>query len=189
MNLRRILLFGLAGSLTVCALFAIFVVVTGAYSVLSGRIMLTTLSVGFYSLTSLCCVPHLQADSYKRRIAYAGICASAIGLLFACLTNWIGYGEWAFAISILQFRFFFVILAIALAQICLLLLITPRNNTVKFAQSATICCAAANAALILLNTCFPAVILAQFVVPILVLSILDALGTIVTPMLHIASKA
>lgn len=185
-KLRRILLLGLAGSLALCALFAIFVVVTGAFNELSGRIMLTTVSIGFYSLTGLCFTPHLQGDLVRKRLAYAGIGASAIGLLYACVTNWFGFSDGS---SVFEHRLFFVILTIALAHISLLLFITPRNSMVKFSQYTTIACVATVGAWLLMMTTFPKAGLIGTGIPLAVLLILDALGSIVTPVLHIASRA
>ena len=101
-NIRRVFLFGLAGSLILCAVFAIYVVIAGAYNDLSGRVLLTTFSIGFYSLTGLCCTPHLEQHSTKRPIAYAGIAVSIIGLLFACVTNWTDAHGWSKFASVLQ---------------------------------------------------------------------------------------
>ena len=186
MKLGRIFLLGLAGSITLCALYGIFVVLTGSYSPLAGKIMLTTLSVGGYSLTGLCCTPHLEEADYKKGIAYAGIAVSAIGLVYACFTNWTGFSGWSGFWVLLQFRFIFLTLAISIAHISLLLIIKPGNKLVAFSQRATVFVVCAVSLIVVAMLIKPEVwlVLTQLLI---VLAILDALGSIVTPILHKAT--
>ena len=189
MELRRLLLFVLAGSLALCAVVAIVVVITGAYNATSGRILMTILSVGFYSLAGLCCTPHLEQDIYKRRFAQFGLTVAGVGLLHACATNWLDVGGVSGIVNLLRFRVFFFVLAIAVAHVSLLLMITPRNSLVRGAQYGTIVCSVLVAVMLLAiiyGTNIGGGAVGQTVI---VLGILDALGSIVTPILHIASKA
>ena len=189
MNVRRILLLGVAGSLAVSALFAIYVVVTQSFNETSGRITLTTLAVGFYSLMGLCCTPHLEEHVHKRTFALIGIAVCALGLLFACITNWAATDIWSSRFGIvIQLRLGFFVLAFALAHSSLLLIIKPRSTVVRAAQVTTIVVIAILGMHMLRAIFLPDLRLGVSWQVTAVLGILDALGSIATPLLHVASK-
>ena len=84
---RRVFLFSLLACFVVGATTAICALLSFELGEIQVKILLTTLSLGAYSLTGLCCA--VLADKRQFRVfGGLGIAASIAGALFAILANW-----------------------------------------------------------------------------------------------------
>ena len=163
------------------AIIGVFSVLTQTFGEIQARILLTTISLGVYSLTGLCSAAIFERPKLKGLAAF-GIGLSIFGGAFAVLTNWGLVDEWE---VILKGRYFFLIAAVSIAHVSLLMRITTSQSSVIIARWFTIAAIGAVA--------FQLLVL--LVLPIwswqllLIFGIFDVTGTIVTPILHLATKA
>ncbi len=177
-SLKRVFLVTLIVSLSISALVAIFVFLFGDFGEVEGKTLLTTLTIGIYSLIGLCC-----SILYERRtyilLALAGIAISAIGLLFTLVAIW----EVVDIEDIWKPVLIIGILAISAGHASLLLLIRAEKNIVRTMLFATVGFVALVAAMIIY------IVLSEFDSSVSefyyrllgVFAVLDVLGTIVTP--------
>lgn len=185
---RRIFLISLIACLVFGALTAIYSLMTSSFSTSQATILLTTVSLGTYSMTGLCCatlIGHPQHNEFGR----IGIAVSVISGFWAFVNNLaiLAHQEidaWA---EVLQVRFSFLIVAVAFAHCSLLLRINTTNTTVVNVRYVTLGIIAM----------FSMVLLSYIMAPenfpvswklISVLSVLNVLGTIATPLTHAATK-
>lgn len=182
-NLRRLFLYCLLGCFVVGALTALISLQSAAFGKFQSKILLTTLSFGVYSLTGLCCALLADNSPYKM-FGGIGIAASIVGALFAFLTNWEIVTGWELLI---RGRFSFLIIAISFAHAALLLMINSTNSGVRFVRNVTLAMIAVVAILFLSMAINPDsfgyawVLVSSFVV-------VDVLGTVATPILHLATR-
>lgn len=187
-ELQRVFLFGLLACFVVGAATAIFALLSFELSGIQVQILLTTVALGAYSLAGLCCAG-LASQGQFRLFGGLGVAASIGGALFAILTNWEFIAGWEI---LLKGRFSFFVIALALSHAALLLMIKTTNVAVRFVRAATLGIIALFAALLLsialvpkFNTMIPDVVS----LPILsIVGVLDVLGTIATPILHLATR-
>lgn len=183
---------GIYGRVFLISLLACFVVgaATGILALLSfelgeteAKILLTTLSLGVYSLTGLCSA--LLADQRSYRVfGGLGIAVSVLGGLFAILTNW----EMVSGLElIVKGRISFLIVAIAFGHAALLLRINTTSAAVRVVRSVTLGIIALVGAVLLAITMEPSSIPIAWVC-LGILGVLDVLGTIATPILHMATR-
>ena len=96
-SLKRSLLYSLIAALVLCAVFGIYVFLLGDFGQTEVRILLTTLTVAFYSLMSLACAVAWE----KRRtrvLSLPGLVVCAVGFVFLLLCIWVeSYESEAFA--------------------------------------------------------------------------------------------
>lgn len=182
-SVRRVFLFSLLACFIVGAATAILALLSANFEGTQLKILLSTLSLGFYSITGLCCA--LLADKTRFQIVGGiGIAISVAGALFAVLTNWEFITGWE---VLIQGRFAFFIIAFAFAHSSLLLLIKTTNKMVRTCRIATLSVILL-LALLLLATTFNPISLENSWQIIGVLGVLVALGTIATPIMHMASQ-
>uniref|UniRef100_UPI00193ACC20 hypothetical protein n=1 Tax=Agromyces humi TaxID=1766800 RepID=UPI00193ACC20 len=182
---RRITIIGVIVSVSLAAVVAIISVITGDLSRQS-TIILTTLLVTGFGLTMLC---HLGvAGRPVRIVGFVGIGVSTVALVLGLMLIW---WTWLlnsdFAVDVWRWFGVSVILAVSLAHANLLLLLAGRRHpAVRIALTVTLCAIATLALLGILP------ILSEGDIPApgtedgysraaIVIAIIDALGTIVLP--------
>ena len=164
------------------AIIGVFSVLTGTFGEIQLKILLTTISLGVYSLTGLCSAAILERPKLKG-LAAIGIGLSIFGGAFAVLTNWGLVDGWE---VILRGRFFFLIAAISIAHVSLLMRITTSQSLVIKARWFTIAAIGVVAFQLLgIVVSSEPVVIWQL---LLIFGILDVTGTIVTPILHLTTK-
>lgn len=184
---RRGAIYGIIISFSAAALVGIVALLGGDFGETQGRVVLTTVLVGAFSITALC---HLAvADRAMRVVAAVGLLASAAGLVFGLVLIWRdwdapGFDDWLRAFATAG------ILAVSVAHANLLLLLAGRRRRVIRVGLA-------------LTLVAIAVVAVMLILPILtdgdipgpdgelywrvagIVGILDALGTVVVPVLAI----
>ncbi len=182
-GIRRVCLLGLLTCFVVGALTAIYGVLISEMGSFQGKILLTTLSIGAYSLIGLCCALLVEKGQYDQ-FGRLGLALSAVGALFAVLTNW-GFST---GLEVLiKGRVLFLILGIAFAHSSLLLAIDTNHPLVRSVRRLTLWMIGSVTALLLVITLSP--LLAFWAWSFLVIfGILDLLGTLATPILHLALR-
>lgn len=184
---RRGAIYGIIISFSVAALVGIIALLGGDFGETQGRVVVTTVLVGAFSITALC---HLAvADRAMRLVASVGLLASGAGLVLGLVVIWRdwdapGFDDWLRAFAIAG------ILAVSFAHANLLLLLAGRRRRViRVGLLVTLAAIAAVAILLILP------ILTDGDIPgpggdlywrvAGVIGILDALGTVVVPVLAI----
>jgi hypothetical protein len=188
MKIQKAFLKSMVLFIALSAIIGIFSVLTGSFGKLQGIIFVTTISLGVYSLTGLCCVPMLERPEL-RALGVCGIAASILGGAFAMLTNFLLLVDFSFndAFLILIGRFAFLIIAISIAHISLLMRITTNQPLVIITRRCTIA-AIGVVALSLLSMLFSLDMIGEAWFLLIIFGILDVAGTIGTPILHAIMK-
>jgi hypothetical protein len=179
-NFKKTFLVTMIISLSISALIGIFIFLLGDFGETEFRLLMTTLAIGGYSLSGLCCSVLYEKRKFTP-LALSGMVISIIGFLYTVLVIWEAIDlddSWKALII-------FIVLAASTAHSCLLLLIESEKSLVNSALSATII--------------FISIVTLMFVIIVLngfddvgefyfrllgVFAILDVLGTIVTPILN-----
>jgi hypothetical protein len=184
---RRAAIIVIVVSLGVSALVGIVTVLTGDFGEVQGKILLTTLLLAGFSITSLC---HLAVVGRALRVVgFIGIGTSFVAFAAGASLIWRDWNTWDDP-SELVLKTFFVgsILAASLAQANLLLLLGERRSLViRVGLYATLAFIAALALLgilpILTDGGIPGDNGDPYARAVAVVAILDALGTIVVPVM------
>ncbi len=185
-DLRRTAIIFIIVSLSLAALVGIVTLLTATFGEVQAKIILTTLLVAGFSITALC---HLAVVGRALRIVgFAGIGVSALALATGTVLIWASWDNWDRVWeNVLKAFAVFAILALSLAHANLLLLLEERKSPVlRGMLFTTVGLIGLLAVLILIP------ILTDGRVPgdnesywrvLGVVAILDALGTIVLPVL------
>lgn len=181
-NLKKTFLISMIVSLSISALIGIFIFLFGDFGETEARMLLTTLTIGGYSLTGLYCST-LYEKKRAISLAFSGMAVSILGFLYTVLVIWE-----IIDLDILDnFKplLMFIILAFSLAHSCLLLLIKSEKPIIKNSLFATVGFIGI-VALMLILLVFEAIDdPEEFYFRLLgVFAILDVLGTIVVPILN-----
>jgi len=181
-NFKKTFLITMIISLSISALIGIFVLLVGDFGEIELRLLLTTLTIGGYSLTGLCCSVLYEKRKFTP-LAFSGMVISVIGFLFTVLVIWeaidIGNDFTWKALLI------FIILAASTAQSCLLLPIKSDKSLVNGSLSATIIFISTVALMLIILVLNEFGDVGEFYFRVLgAFAILDVLGTIVTPILN-----
>lgn len=186
-GLRRIAVIVIIVSLVVSAVIGIVTVLTGDFGDVQSDILLTTLTIAAFSITALC---HLAvAGRAIRVVGFVGIAVSASAVLCAVVLIW---STWSFGDNSSEwwFKGLFVgsILAVSLAQTNLLLLLAERTSAiVRYGLWVTILFIGILAILgilpILTDGKIPGDEYDAYTRVVVVVAILDALGTIALPVI------
>lgn len=180
---QRIFLYCLLACFVVGAATAIFALLSFEFGEIQAKILLTTLSLGVYSLTGLCCA--VLAEQHQWRVfGGLGIAISIAGVAFAILTNWEIVTGWEILI---KGRFTFLVVAIAFGHASLLLMVKTTDNLVRSSRAVTLAAIALVAIFLLAIPLMPLSIIFTWTV-LGVLAVVDALGTIATLVLHLATR-
>jgi len=178
-NFKKVFLITMIVSLSISALIGIVVFLVGNFGETEAKILLTTLTIGGFSLVALC--SSILYDKHRYVFFSAlGMIVAVVGFLISTLAIW----------EILNFDDIWktiiisIILSVSVAQSSLLLLIKSKKTVVNIS--------------LMLTFLFIFIVAFMFIVLILfeiskdfefyfrllgVFAILDALGTIVTPIL------
>ena len=189
MKIQKIFLKSMVLFLALSAIFGIFSVLTGVFDKFLVMILITTFSLGVYSLTGLCCAPMLNRPEL-RALGICGIAASILGGGFVIVTNLLLFylsDHVKDGVFILIGRFLFLIIAIAIAHISLLMRIKTNHSLVIIARWCTIA-AITVVALHLLSLTLNFKIMEESWRLFLIFGILNVAGTIATPILHLITK-
>lgn len=180
-NFKKVFLITMIISLSISALIGIFLFLFGKFGEIEAKLLITTLTIGFYSLTGLCC-----SVLYERRksipLALSGIMISIIGFLFTILVIW----------GVINLKnswkpmTIFIILTISFAHSSLLSLIKSEKRLVNTILLTTIIFIFI-VALMLINLVLDEIRMrnGELYYRLLgVFAILDVLGTIIIPILN-----
>jgi hypothetical protein len=186
-NFKKTFLITMIISLSISALIGIFVFLFGEFGETEAKILLTTLSIGGFSLTGLCCSVLYEKKKYIG-FSFLGMALSILGFLTSILVIWefvnifegwfniTGWGKLTLAL---------IILAFSSAHSCLLLLINPEKSPVKYALFATLLFIGIVTLMLVLLIFEIINNPGEFYFRLLgVFAILNVLGTIVTPILN-----
>lgn len=178
-NVKKAFLAALVASLCLGALVGIVVLLFGNWGELEAKILLTTLTIGGFSLTGLCSSALLEKKT-AASFALSGISVSLIGFLFTTLSIW----ELITFPSLWKLLTCLITISFSMAHSSLLLLPHPKNQITKIISYITIS--------------FIWIVALMFVFLLLeiirrppdlyfrlmgVFAVLDVLGTITTPIL------
>ncbi len=173
---KKIFLWSLIGSLSVSALIAITVFIVGSFGETQGRLLLSTLAIGLFSLTALCSSTLYDQHEYSP-LATAGLVISALGLFFSLSAIWASDPAFKPLLT-------FLVLAVGLAHASLILRIPSANPMVHAVIMGTLTCIGIVAAMLLyLILATPSDLDPSYYRMLGVFGVLDVLGTIVTPIL------
>lgn len=180
LHLKKIFLITLIISMTISALIGIVIFLLGNFGNTEEKLILTTLAIGGYSMAGLGCSFLYEKRSYNP-LSLIGMIASAIGLLLTILVIWeaVDFDDTWKAVIILA------VLSFGIAHMCLLLLIKPVKSLVSFALSATLIFIGIVSFMLIILILNDFSGLDSFYFRLLgAFAILDALGTITTPILN-----
>ncbi len=131
-SLKRAFLRTLVIALLSSALVGIYTFLFGEFGKTEAKILLTTLSISYFSVTSLACAATLESKS-GRWPAMTGLVVSLLGFLLFMPGIW---AEWWDSEAIAKSMVILSIFAFSLAQICLLTLV-PLQRSVRWIFFAT----------------------------------------------------
>lgn len=178
-NARKLFLLTLIGSLTVTALIAIIIFLSGEFGDTQGKLLFTTLAVGVYSLTGLCCTSLYDKQRYTVP-ASLGLIASVAGFIIALFTIW---GE-RFTQTDWRLTSTSLIVAVTFAHASLLLLINTAKRITQLVRALTLGCITVVAGLLIYMIFGGNDELDILLRLVSVFAVLDVLGTILTPLLR-----
>lgn len=191
LNVKKIFLYLLIGSITLSALMGIWAILSGEFGELQGKILLTTLTVVGTSILGLACGSFLESSRSKNSplkiVPSIGIIFALLAAVSSFLLIWSVYNFDDKGI----FKTFFITLlfAFSLAQLSLLSLARLAK---RFYWSLT----AAYVVILLLDSIIALLILAEFegggdfIMRIIgVLSVIAASLTVMIPIFHRLSRA
>ena len=133
-SLRKFLLYVLIFALVLSAGAGIVVLLIGSWGEYEEKVLLTTGSLGMYSIFALSCSLLYDRGRYKA-FALAGPLVSALGYLLMLVLIW---GERDSVEVLWKYEGSLGIAAFTLAHSCLLLLLVPRHALVRWLLSLTL---------------------------------------------------
>ena len=177
-NLQRVFLTSLIVSLVLAAVVGIGIFLFGRFGSREIQILLTILFLVLYSLTALCCAALYERRKYPL-VWFPGFLASAAALLMTLASIW----ELPMARSADERVLSLGVLAFALAHASVLLLLTMIPRSIAWwVRALTLCFIALTAGVLIIIINYEGRVDDDFVIRILgCFAILDALGTLLTP--------
>jgi len=123
-SIKRFLLSMIVGGLVLAAIAGIYVLLVGKFGETEGRILLTTLSISYFSVTSLAC-----AAAYEKRrshlLSIPGIALSIAGFALFLSIVW---ADWWRYESVVKAMAILALFSFSFAQACLLSLVTLERR-------------------------------------------------------------
>jgi hypothetical protein len=123
-SIKRLLLYTVIGGLVLAAMIGIYVLLFGTFGRREVKIILTTLGISYFSVTSLAC-----AAAYERRrqapLAVLGLAVSIAGLAFFLPGLW---AEWLETAAFAKTTAILAVLSFSFAHICLLSFATLQRK-------------------------------------------------------------
>lgn len=179
LNFKKYFLRTLVIALSISGLIGIFIFLVGDFGETEAQLLLTTLSIGGFSLTGLCSTT-IQNRNNLKSFSIIGMTVSLIGFLFTIGAIW----EFVDFEDIWRVVMIFIILSVAIAHASLLLQIRPKTDNIKYLLIATLVFISF-VTIMLIKSTLTEFDESEFYFRLLgVFSILDVLGTIVTPILN-----
>ena len=178
MNYKKLFLRILIAGITASAGIGIMIFLFGDFGSTEISLLLTTLAIGGFSLTGLCCSTLYEQDKF-RIFSIVGMILSTIALVVSILIIW----EFSLLDEIWQLMLIAIILAVGTAHVSLLLLIEPKNKEIRRTLEFTVL-VIISVALMLINMVINFNDSELYFRLLGVLAILDVLGTIATPVLN-----
>jgi hypothetical protein len=125
-SIQRILLYLVVGGLVLAALAGIYVLLFGTFGKTEQKILLTTLGISYFSVTSLAC-----AAAYEKRrhglLSIPGLALSIAGFVLFLPSIW---AEWLDSDAISKITIILAVFSFSFAQTCLLSLVTLERRAV-----------------------------------------------------------
>ena len=181
-DFKKTFLIAMIVSLCISALIGILVFLFGDFGDTEARLLVSTLAIGGYSLTGLCCSVLYEKRKYIS-LAISGMGISVIGFLYTLLMIWEFFEfssnePWKLLIIL-------IVLSVSIAHTCLLLLIEPKTKLVSGSLISTIGVIGIVATMLVILVLMEFDNFDEFYFRLLgVFAILDVLGTIVTPIVN-----
>lgn len=191
--MKKIFLKTLIGSLILSAILAILVILFGFDSDWGLKTLFTTLIVFPFSITGLCC-SSISENKKVKWFSYVGIatniigCLMYIGLIWGILDICIIFCEESTELT-WNLLSTFSTLSISFAHISTLLAINSTNKTVNISKKATVIISVILDLLLLDGIWLNLIEYNEFTGKlVIILIILMVLGTVISPLLHKATK-
>ncbi|MDP2695713.1 MAG: hypothetical protein Q8O87_00480 [bacterium] len=183
-DLKKTFLISLIASLSIGALIAIFIFLfTDGFGEAEIKILLTTLAIGFFSLTGLCSSALYERQKYKV-VSVAGVITSLASFVITTGIIWEIIQWWNIDEFPTKSWMILIVLSISLAHSSLLLLVQSEQKAVRISLIATLIFIALTATTLILMILYRFGDIDIFYYRLLgVFAVLDVLGTIVTPIL------
>jgi hypothetical protein len=125
-SIKHILLYMVVGGLVLAALAGIYVLLFGTFGKTEQKILLTTLGISYFSVTSLAC-----AAAYEKRrhglLSIPGLALSIAGFVLFLRSIW---AEWLDSDAISKITIILAVFSFSFAQTCLLSLVTLERRAV-----------------------------------------------------------
>lgn len=178
-NFKKYFLTTLVFALSIGAIIGIFIFLVGDFGETEVKLLFTTLALGGFSLTGLCSTS-IQKRIDLKSFSNIGITISVIGFFITLAIIWeIVTLDYSWKTMLV-----FIILSLAIAHISLLLQIKPKTNSIKYSLIGTIIFIALVAMMLIKSTLTKFEESEIYFRLLGIFSILDVLGTIVTPVLN-----
>ena len=183
MNYKKYFLKILITALVISALIGIYLFLFGDFEDSDTRLLLTTLTVGWYSMTGLCSsVVHNQKKI--KFFTLLGMIISVIGFFITVIAIW----EIIDNDLIWRLVMTFVILSVMISHVSLLFLIKPKSKKINYLMATTIIFITLVTAMLVVEIMIESEKGDFFYRLLGVFAILDVLGTISTPVLNKMTK-
>jgi hypothetical protein len=124
-SVKRLLLYSVVGTLVLAALVGIYVLLFGTFGKTEEKILLTTLSISYFSVTSLACAAAWEKG--RRVLSVPGFLFSVAGFGLLLPSVW---AEWFDYDPISKITAVLAIFSFSFAQVCLLSLVTLERRAV-----------------------------------------------------------
>ena len=181
-NFKKVFLITLVISLSISAILGVIIFLVGNFGEIQVRTLLTTLTIGGFSLTGLCCATLLGKGRFSK-FASLGMIFSIWGFLFTTSLIW-GIISWSFFDNLWKVMIITIILAFSTAHASLLLLIKSDKTIVNVSLTTTLLFIFLVALELITLTFIEFRNIDGLWWRILgVFAILDVLGTVITPIL------
>ncbi len=184
--LKKIFLSMLVAAFTLAAIAGILVILLGTFGEFELRILLTTLFLGLFSLTSLCAAALLDRRRHHP-LGYAGLIASSASFILSIDILWISW--FLPSDDLIKSCVIFGILAFSCAHASILLLPPARKTIVSVIRGLTLVTIGLLAGMLSSYALQKGEISEPFFFRLLgTLAILDVLGTVMTPIALVLSR-
>jgi hypothetical protein len=125
-SIKRLLLYLFIGTLVLAALVGIYVLLFGTFGRTEEKILLTTLSISYFSVTSLACAAVLERRRYPL-LSIPGLAVSIVGFAIFLASLWAG---WLDHDPITKITIILAIFSFSFAQACLLSLVSLERRAI-----------------------------------------------------------
>jgi phage FluMu protein Com len=126
LSIKRTLLHAVIAALALSALCGIYVLLSGSLGKTESKILFTTLTISYFSMTSLACAAAYEQKRYLL-LAVPGLVLGVMGLLFFVPSIW---AEWFEIQTISKAMCIMGVLSFSFAQACFLSLATLQRHQV-----------------------------------------------------------